>query len=63
MADITSDSLPDIAPTPEIEIWHDPEPTTNGPYTWWHMIVARKGALADLFDIDEVAAAYFFVGG
>ena len=58
VADITSDSLPDIAPTPDIEVWHDPVPTTNGPYTWWHMLVARKGTLADLFDIDEIVAAY-----
>ena len=58
VADITSDSLPDIMPTPDIEVWHDPVPTTNGPYTWWHMIVARKGTLADFFDIDEIVEAY-----
>ena len=58
MADITSDSLPDIAPTPEIDIWRNPTPTTKGPYTWWHMIVARKGTLADFFDIDEIVEAY-----
>ena len=58
VADITSDSLPDIAPTPEIDIWRNPTPTTNGPYTWWHMIVARKGTLADFFDIDEIVEAY-----
>ncbi len=58
VADITSDSLPNITPTPDIEVWHDPVPTTNGPYTWWHMLVARKGTLADLFDIDEIVEAY-----
>ena len=58
VADITSDSLPDIMPTPDIEVWHDPVPTTNGPYTWWHMLVARKGTLANLFDINEIVEAY-----
>ena len=58
VADITSDSLPNITPTPDIDVWHDPVPTTNGPYTWWHMLVARKGTLANLFDIDEVVETY-----
>ena len=61
VADITSDSLPDIAPSPDIDVC-DPVPTTNGPYTWLHMIVARRGMLTDLFDLNKVVAAYAALG-
>ena len=58
VAGITDETLPEISLTPDIEIWKNPVPTTNGPYKWWHMLVTRKGRLSDYFDIDSIAAAY-----
>lgn len=58
VADIALHSLPDITATDAYDVWYNPVPTTNGSYTWHHMLIARKATLSDLFDIDDLVAAY-----
>lgn len=58
VADISATALPEILPAPDYDVWYDPVATTNGPYTYHHMLIARRGCLSDFFNLQEIVAAY-----
>lgn len=49
---------PSILITDDVDIWHNPVPRTHGTLSYWNILVARKGTLADFFDMDEIIAAF-----
>lgn len=44
------------------EEWHDPDTAFNHTYTLYRTIIARKGCLNNLFDMDDISAAYGKLG-
>ena len=55
VADIVEAMLPEVSPSPSVDVWYDPEPVWNGMKL---MIIARHGCIADFFDLDEIVEAY-----